>query len=71
MNQKEWLDVKSPCFYYMQPTQHIGVMEFGTKLHFFSTHHQVRQICNTIFALAADLILEKLCFRVINSSQKK
>ena len=33
------------------------------------TYQQVRQACDTIITLTANHILEKLCFRVINSSQ--
>ena len=31
MNLKAWIDDKIPRFFYLQPIQYIGVMEFGAK----------------------------------------
>jgi hypothetical protein len=31
MNQKAWIEVKSPRFSYLQPIQYFVVMEFGAK----------------------------------------
>jgi hypothetical protein len=59
-----------PRFSYWSATQDVGVMVSIT-ISFTPTYQQVRQTCDTIVAQVANPIFGKLCFCIINFSQKK